>query len=84
MSEGELKERIRFFFGVKAANTWQRFDIDEVEEQVLKLLDAACKEFPKKHEPIDWRGNKPPATYDENEIDTWFLKKFGGGKADGE
>jgi hypothetical protein len=49
----------------------------EAGELKKRFLDEARKEFPKKHEPSDWRGNKPPATYDTQEVDAWFLKYFG-------
>jgi hypothetical protein len=53
-------------------------DVIEIDrDKVDSIIDEVRKEFPKKHEPSDWRGNKPPATYDTQEVDAWFLKYFG-------
>jgi len=76
MSEGELKKRISLADG--ETKRWGSGYRTFIAKDIVDLIvDEARKEFPKKHKPSDWRGNKPPATYDTQEVDTWVLKYFG-------
>jgi len=43
---GLLQKRIKQEFGVKAANIWIRHDVDEVEENLTKIVEEMKKEFP--------------------------------------